>query len=33
MQMVMGICQRLFVLESGEIIATGSPAEIGKNQA
>ena len=33
MQMVMGICQRLFVLESGSMIATGSPAEIGKNQA
>ncbi len=33
MQMVMGICQRLFVLDSGSLIATGSPAEIGKNKA
>lgn len=33
MQMVMGICQRLFVLDSGSLIATGSPAEIGKNRA
>jgi branched-chain amino acid transport system ATP-binding protein len=33
MQMVMGICQRLFVLESGALIASGAPAEIGRNQA
>ena len=31
MQMVMGICQRIFVLDSGELIATGTPEEIGKN--
>jgi len=31
MQMVMGICQRIFVLESGELIATGVPAEISAN--
>ncbi|MCC6458693.1 MAG: ABC transporter ATP-binding protein [Caldilineaceae bacterium] len=31
MQMVMGICQRLFVLDSGELIATGTPAEISSN--
>lgn len=33
MRMVMGVCQRLFVLDSGSMIATGSPAEIGQNQA
>ncbi len=31
MQMVMGVCQRLCVLESGSLIATGTPAEISKN--
>jgi branched-chain amino acid transport system ATP-binding protein len=31
MQMVMGICQRIFVLESGELIASGAPAEISAN--
>lgn len=31
MQMVMGICQRLFVLDSGELIASGTPAEISSN--
>jgi len=24
----MGVCQRIFVLESGELIATGTPPEI-----
>ena len=33
MRMVMGVCQRLFVLDSGSMIATGSPTEIGRNQA
>ncbi len=33
MQMVMGVCCRLFVLQSGSLIATGAPAEISKNQA
>ncbi len=28
MRMVMGVCQRIFVLESGELIATGTPPEI-----
>jgi ABC-type branched-subunit amino acid transport system ATPase component len=32
MQMVMGVCQRIFVLDSGELIATGSPAEISANE-
>lgn len=31
MQMVMGLCQRLVVLDSGEVIATGTPAEISAN--
>jgi branched-chain amino acid transport system ATP-binding protein len=31
MQMVMGICQRIFVMDSGELIAAGSPAEISAN--
>lgn len=33
MQMVMGVCQRLFVLESGQMIATGTPEQISKNPA
>lgn len=32
MQMVMGLCQRLIVLDSGEIIAMGTPSEISRNQ-
>jgi branched-chain amino acid transport system ATP-binding protein len=31
MQMVMGICQRIFVLDSGELIASGTPDEISSN--
>jgi len=32
MQMVMGLCHRIVVLESGEVIATGTPNEISANQ-
>ena len=32
MQMVMGLCHRLVVLDSGEVIATGTPSEISANQ-
>jgi branched-chain amino acid transport system ATP-binding protein len=32
MQVVMGICTRLYVLDYGVTIAEGSPAEIQKNQ-
>ncbi|MCL4560181.1 MAG: ABC transporter ATP-binding protein [Chloroflexi bacterium] len=32
MQMVMGICQRIVVLDSGELIASGTPSEISHNQ-
>ncbi len=32
MQMVMGLCQRIVVLDSGEVIATGTPTEISHNQ-
>ena len=31
MQMVMGLCQGIVVLDSGEIIAAGTPAEISSN--
>ncbi|MGB9833468.1 MAG: ABC transporter ATP-binding protein [bacterium] len=31
MQMVMGLCQRIFVLDAGELIATGAPEEISQN--
>ena len=32
MQMVMGLCQRIIVLDSGAVIAMGTPAEIAANQ-
>jgi branched-chain amino acid transport system ATP-binding protein len=32
MKLVMGICERIFVLDHGEIIASGKPEEIQKNQ-
>jgi branched-chain amino acid transport system ATP-binding protein len=32
MQMVMGVCQRIFVLDSGEMIASGTPQEISSNE-
>ena len=31
MQMVMGVCQRIFVLDSGSLIATGNPAQVSSN--
>jgi ABC-type branched-subunit amino acid transport system ATPase component len=31
MQMVMGICQKIFVLDSGVMIASGNPQEISTN--
>jgi ABC-type branched-subunit amino acid transport system ATPase component len=31
MQLVMGLCQRIVVLDAGEVIANGSPNEISKN--
>jgi branched-chain amino acid transport system ATP-binding protein len=33
MHLVMGICERLIVLDYGRIIATGNPEEIRKNPA
>ena len=32
MQMVMGLCERIFVLDAGELIAEGIPNEISNNQ-
>lgn len=32
MQMVMGLCDRIFVLDAGELIAKGIPSEISNNQ-
>jgi branched-chain amino acid transport system ATP-binding protein len=32
MQMVMGVCQKIFVLDSGELIASGNPQEISSNE-
>ena len=32
MSLVMGVCERLYVLEYGMCIATGTPAEIKKNK-
>ncbi len=32
MQMVMGLCNRIVVMDSGELIATGTPDEISNNQ-
>ncbi len=32
MQMVMGVCQRIFVLDSGSLIATGNPEQVSSNE-
>jgi len=32
MQMVMGLCHHIFVLDSGELIASGSPSQITRDQ-
>jgi len=32
MQVVMGLCERIFVLDAGELIAKGIPSEISNNQ-
>jgi len=33
MDVVMSICQRIYVLNFGELIAQGSPSEVKKNPA
>lgn len=32
MQMVMGLCQRIIVLDAGEVIAEGTPQEVSSNE-
>jgi branched-chain amino acid transport system ATP-binding protein len=32
MKLVMGVCERIVVLDYGEIIATGSPEEVSANE-
>jgi len=32
MKLVMGICEKIFVLDHGEIIASGRPEEIQENK-
>jgi branched-chain amino acid transport system ATP-binding protein len=32
MQMVMGVCQRIFVLDAGSLIATGNPEQVSSNE-
>lgn len=32
MQMVMGVCRRIFVLDSGSLIATGNPQQVSSNE-
>ena len=33
MKFVMNVCDRIYVLNHGELIATGTPEEIQKNEA
>ena len=32
MQMVMGVCQRIFVMDAGSLIATGNPEQVSNNE-